>query len=157
MTRLPKKPTLKKSQKERDAAIDAALENLECGNVPRCGHKANLALVEPCLTESGENLFMCHFPNGTTCNSCGAEKPGGEGCFSVSVNAGRQLGPCTTCEKIAPLFLLSGIAYCLECFKAEIAIAAAKKAGFESVDAYREAWRKWLPGQAVPMPKGDWE
>ena len=72
------------SKKKRDAAIDAAIERWRRGELPRCGQRP---ATEPCLSESGENIYMCHFAgDGTACKSCGGEPPRRKGCFSVCVS-----------------------------------------------------------------------
>ena len=69
--------------KKVDAAVDAAFRRLQLGQLPHCGARK---VIEPCVTESGEGIFMCDFGGErTACKSCGAERPGGEDCFSVSV------------------------------------------------------------------------
>ena len=75
------------TQKQREAAVDAALERLNRGEVPHCGASNP---VEPCLNDSGENLFMCDFRDGGICKSCGADAPGGTGCFSVALGPTKE-------------------------------------------------------------------
>lgn len=74
------------NKKKKDEAIGAALERLLDVELPRWnGGPVTDAWtpVEPCLDDTGL-LFMCHFVgNGTPCKSCGAERPGDTGCFSI--------------------------------------------------------------------------
>ncbi len=80
------------TQKQREAAVDAALERLNRSEAPHCGASNP---VEPCLNDSGENLFMCDFRDGAICKSCGADAPGGSvprgtGCFSVGLGPTKE-------------------------------------------------------------------
>ncbi len=75
------------TQKQREAAVDTALVRLNRGEVPHCGASNP---VEPCLSDSGENLFMCDFRDGGICKSCGADAPGGTGCFSVGLGPTKE-------------------------------------------------------------------
>lgn len=78
----------KLSQKERDRRIDAALA-------------AGRYQIMSRYTANGTAMVVLSFcdPAGGPCDVCGADKPGGEGCFSVmTTEASLSAGPGSAVE-----------------------------------------------------------
>src|ERR1700691_618184 len=69
------------ANKELDEIINAVLARAH--ELPECSAPTR----EPC--RHGDLIYLCHFVGGSPCRTCGADKPGGEGCRSISFEGPR--------------------------------------------------------------------